>query len=215
MECTTTRSFLLKRNVQPQDLLSKSSLGLQGWIQAQGYEGGQAQHNQVRIIRNFSTHWEPPPQRWYKLNFDSSFRVSSHCVGIGWILRDYEGKYIAVGTSQVHNVHSAFQAEAAAFLLSLQFVWSSGWRQVWFENDCKGLVDIINQGLDSVELGNLLSKIRHWMSKLPLCSIDSIHREKNQAADALAKKSYDYHDYSRFNVPPEWLVKYFYFSFTA
>ena len=53
------------------------------------------------------------------------------------------------------------------------------------------------------------------MSKLPLCSIDSIHREKNQAADPLAKKSYDYHDYSKFNVPPEWLVKNFYFSFTA
>lgn len=201
-----------KKNVQPQEVFSKCLTWLQEWIHAQVYAGHQ---NQVQVTRNRLTHWEPPPQGWYKLNFDSSFHIQSHCAGIGWILRDNEGKFITAGTSQVHNIHSAFQAEAAAFLLSLQFVWSNGWRNVWFENDCQGLIDIINQGLDSLELGNILPEIRHWMNHLPLCSIDFSYREKNQAADALAKKSYEFPVFTRFNIPPEWLVKYLYYPYTV
>ncbi|RID49721.1 hypothetical protein BRARA_H00501 [Brassica rapa] len=114
----------------------------------------------------------------------------------------------------VDNIYSAFQAEAVAFLCSLQIAWTKGWRQV-FESDCKGLVETNNTSSDSTDLGNLLSYIRYWMSKLPLCSIDFIHREKNQAADCLAKKSFMYNSSEYFNMPPVWLINYLSFSFTV
>lgn len=44
-----------------------------------------------------------------------------------------------------------------------------------------------------LELGNILYDICHWMSLLPMCSLELVNREKNMAADVLFKHAFEDH----------------------
>lgn len=77
------------------------------------------------------------------------------------------------------------------------------------------LSSVINTKCESVELGNILCDIRYWISKLPLCLLNHVNMEKNQAADLLAKKANDADSmYVNFSLPPLWLINYLYYPFT-
>lgn len=72
-----------------------------------------------------------------------------------------------------------------------------------FEGDNKELVQIVNGSEDNMELGNLTFDIRHWIRLLPLCSLEQVNREKNQAADCIAKRVSEETEISVvFNMPP-------------
>lgn len=162
-----------------------------------------------------SSAWEPPPVGWLKCNFDCSFSSENNTSGIGWIVRDARGSFIVAGSANVYGVRSSLDGEAQAFMYALQNVWIKGWRNVWFEGDNLALTRIINSVGDDMELGNMISDIRYWISLLPDCSLEHVNREKNQTADLLAKKAVEETKLSEnFYVPPSSLIKYLYSPFT-
>ena len=60
---------------------------------------------------------------------------------------------------------------------------------------------------EHIDLGNYLCDIRYWMALLPKCSLEYVNREKNQAADVLAKQASDHNiSYIFFDIPPIWLI---------
>lgn len=137
-------------------------------------------------------------------------------MGVGWIIRDEYGHYIESGWVKLGQVGTALEAEGNGFLYIVQRVWNKGLRHVWFEGDNQQLVNIINRNEESTELGNLLVDIRHWIRKLPLCSLDHVNREKNQIADILSKCVYDFRSSFRlYNIPPRLLITYLYSPFTV
>lgn len=198
-----------KRNVHPIEDARKALDANDEWV-ANCVKENLTVRNNVRDSR-----WSPPPSGWLKCNFDSSFRTDREFTGLGWIARDDKGRHLASGMAKIDGITSSLIAEASSFLFALQQMWVLGWRQIWFEGDCSRLTAIINKCQRSVELGNLLSDITYWMSKMPLCSLEQVNRERNQAADILSKKSLDFSSLSMiFNVPPSWLVEYMYSPFT-
>lgn len=76
---------------------------------------------------------------------------------------------------------------------------------------------------DHIEIGNLICDIRYWMMMLPKSSLEFVNREKNplvnreknQAADALARKATQ-QDFSsvNFHISHVWLIKFLYYLFT-
>ncbi|CAE6018958.1 unnamed protein product [Arabidopsis arenosa] len=57
----------------------------------------------------------------------------------------------------------------------------------------------------------LLYDIRHWMSKLPLSSLDHVNREKNSAADRMAQEALSISSsYRVYSVPPIHLLPFLY-----
>ena len=68
---------------------------------------------------------------------------------------------------------------------------------------------------DHIEIGNLICDIRYWMMMLPESSLEFVNREKNQAADALARKATQ-QDFSsiNFHISYVWLIKFLYYLFT-
>ncbi|XP_056848910.1 uncharacterized protein LOC130499038 [Raphanus sativus] len=156
-----------------------------------------------------SSAWEPPPTDWLKCNFDCSFRNDTRSAGIGWMIRDTSGSFLVGGMARLDNVVSAVQGEALGLLFALQQVWIRGWRKVWFEGDCVELTAVINQMVPHhLHIGNVLYDIRHWMSLLPDCSLASINRERNQAADVLSRRAFlEDNVVSCFSVPPSWCQK--------
>ncbi|CAA7032663.1 unnamed protein product [Microthlaspi erraticum] len=173
-------------------------------------------HHSSVSHRAASTLWEPPPMGFIKCNFDSSFSQNSPIMKVGWILRDSRGSYMEAGWATLPQVETPLQAEASGFLYVVQRMWYKGLRQVWFEGDNLELTNIINTVRQSVELGNLLCDIRHWITKLPQCSLGHVNREKNQAADVLCKHylSNSVNLCKLYETPPSWLVNYLYYPFT-
>lgn len=163
-----------------------------------------------------SSQWEPPPSGWLKCNFDCSYHQETRSVGLGFIVRDDKGKFLVAGMSKMNNVSSPLQGEALGFLYAAQQIWVRGWRHVWFEGDSVELERIINQVVDQhVLLGNVIHDIRFWISRLPICSLGSVNRKKNSAADALSKKAIVMeNDYIMLSIPPPWLIRFLYEPFT-
>ena len=53
------------------------------------------------------------------------------------------------------------------------------------------------------------------MALLPECSLEYVNREKNQAADVLAKQASDHNSFFIFfDILPVWLIQYLYSPFT-
>ncbi|KAG2261177.1 hypothetical protein Bca52824_068256 [Brassica carinata] len=162
------------------------------------WEANEEWHQNIifKNVRNLgrnikSSCWEPPPSGWLKCNFDCSFSRDNEYTGIGWIVRDDKGCFIIAGSAMLHGIKSSLDGEAHAFLYALQNVWIKGWRQVWFEGDSLILTKIINSSGCRMEIDSLLIDIRYWMGLLPDCSLERVNRERNQAADILAKKARD------------------------
>lgn len=73
-----------------------------------------------------------------------------------------------------------------------------------------------NNGDYSTEIGNGLYDIWWWTSKFLQRSLDHVNRERNQAAYLLSKNAYESDLlYSRFRIPPKWLMNSLYFLFTV
>lgn len=47
--------------------------------------------------------WEPP-DGWIKCNFDSSYRNDQDFSGLGWIVRDDKGSYLASRLAKIRGV---------------------------------------------------------------------------------------------------------------
>lgn len=103
--------------------------------------------------------WIPPLCGWIKCNFDASFRADREFTGIGWIVRDDNGAYLASGMVNTKGISSNLVVEASSFLVALQQMWFLRWRHIWFEGDCRQLAYLINKRQSDVEIGNLFSDI--------------------------------------------------------
>ena len=89
-------------------------------------------------------------------------------------------------------------------------------RNIWFEGDCIELDRVVNQVvLNHAQLGSIFDDLRHWMTRLPACSLASVNRERNRAANALSRHIFDEQaDVLSFSVPPSWLINVLYWPYT-
>lgn len=172
--------------------------------------------------RNVSTprkisQWLPPPPGWLKCNFDASFNKDSEVAGVGWIIRNSEGVfYVLVWFVLIICYHLYKLRLLVFFTLCNKFGFGVG-DMFGLKEIVPNLSTIINsmQG-NNAELGNILHDIRHWISLLPLCSLEAVNRERNAATDALSKQCRVTHvDHMYLSSPPPWLIPYLYWPYTV
>lgn len=201
--------IFIKRNVHPMEDARRAKEANDEWAS----NVLSTVRSLVRVSRQST--WDPPPLGWLKCNFNCSYKRELSETGIGWILRDHDGKFISCGGARIYGIQSSLEGEGNAFLYAVQQIWVQGCRRVWFEGDNQQLVNIVNGYQDNVELGNLVFDIRHWIKLLPECSLDYVNRERNQAADCMAKKMLEENEDSVvFKIPPIWMVNYLYYPYT-
>ncbi|KAL0701401.1 hypothetical protein Bca4012_057523 [Brassica carinata] len=201
-----------RRNVQPIEDANRAIRAKDEWC----YSVKKKETGVQRTLR--SSKWEPPPVGWLKCNFDCSFSQENEYAGLGCIVRNDQGKLVGCASMKIltSQIKNAFVGEAYAFLFVLQLVWIKGWRQLWFESDNLELVKTINTRSNHLDLGNILADLHYWMNKLQNCSIDHVNREKNQAADMIARKSLEDEVLFSFSFnPPIWLIDYLYHPYTV
>ncbi|CAA7017512.1 unnamed protein product [Microthlaspi erraticum] len=104
------------RNVHPQNDVEKGVQAVAEWFIANPSTTIQER----RICVTPTSCWEPPSSGWLKCNFDSTYRSSASCMGVGWIIRDDKGQYIESGWAKLPQVDTPLQAEANGFLYVVQ-----------------------------------------------------------------------------------------------
>ncbi|XP_038972547.1 uncharacterized protein LOC120104815 [Phoenix dactylifera] len=130
--------------------------------------------------------WVPPPPGYLKVNFDGGSAEDGTSGGVGFVIRDHRGTFIAAGGRSTFGV-SAVGAELQA-----------AWEGVWFarrvlgaerlvlEGDCSVVIDWI-RGVDIYGDGHpLIRDTRSLVRELISCQVVHAYREANSAADWVA-----------------------------
>ncbi|CAA0384248.1 unnamed protein product [Arabidopsis thaliana] len=92
---------------------------------------------QTRQVQSRTHHsaWTRPKEDFVKCNFDCKFSKNNNVSQAGWIIRDSNGVFQAVGRSTGQHCSMSMEAELQALVMAMQHVWSKGYKKVIFEGD--------------------------------------------------------------------------------
>ncbi|PKA61450.1 hypothetical protein AXF42_Ash014367 [Apostasia shenzhenica] len=80
-----------------------------------------------------ASHWDPPPPRWIKVNFDGSVKQNG-AAGAGGVLRDHCGNFL-LATGYKLYTHATTTAEATGALIAMTATqeWADTIDGIWIE----------------------------------------------------------------------------------
>ncbi|XP_042944124.1 uncharacterized protein LOC122278076 [Carya illinoinensis] len=91
--------------------------------------------------RSAGLRWAKPMHNSYKFNWDAAVRAKEGRVGIGVIVRDFQGQVVGTVRAQRPLRGTPFDAEAYGLLVATEFTRDLGLQQVYLEGDAKRVVD--------------------------------------------------------------------------
>lgn len=135
-----------------------------------------------------ASRWSAPPLKVVKVNVDGAWSGPSKVAGIGVVIRDHAGSFVAPH-SQHCVLPSAAAVEAKAAVVGLMLASSLGIQNIILESDSQVLISSLNCMPDVCDwrIFPFLDEIRRLRSSFNQCSWGWICREANGAADAAAK----------------------------
>uniref|UniRef100_A0A0D3D084 RNase H type-1 domain-containing protein n=1 Tax=Brassica oleracea var. oleracea TaxID=109376 RepID=A0A0D3D084_BRAOL len=119
------------------------------------------------------------------LNSDAAWIAPNHTAGLGWTIKTQEGS--SDFTLPARFVGFALIAEGLALREGMTSCRDMGLRKVRCESDSAQLIKAINSGTFHPELYGIISDICSLSCSFDEISFSWISREKNKAADKLAK----------------------------
>ncbi|XP_040991018.1 uncharacterized protein LOC121238256 [Juglans microcarpa x Juglans regia] len=141
-------------------------------------------HHSLLLLQEF----QQAPQGVYKLNWDASVD-KLHCkVGVGAIIRDWEGSVIATLRINRDLYPDPLLAEELAALRAVIFYKDLGLKKVIVEGDALQVVKRIQKlEVDDTCFGMFISEIIETLASFDQWSVNHIGRDCNKAAHALSK----------------------------
>ncbi|KAL5771067.1 hypothetical protein ACOSP7_015221 [Xanthoceras sorbifolium] len=134
--------------------------------------------------------WTAPVEGWYKLNVDTSLRAIDCLVGLGAVVRDCNGLFMAGLSQKLVGSVSIEIAEAVAILNGLQLAINSGFTHIIDESDAFNVVNFITQACPlKYEVGLIILDILSLSSRANV-SFSFVPRSANSVAHALARYSF-------------------------
>ena len=89
--------------------------------------------------------WSPPKYLFYKINVDSAVFSSQNAAGIGVVVKDHEGNFIAGLSKKIHTPLGAIEVEAKAFEAGIFFAKEVGIREFILEGDSAVVVQALKE----------------------------------------------------------------------
>ncbi|CAH9075976.1 unnamed protein product [Cuscuta epithymum] len=172
-----------------------------GWRSAQSKESRPEQGAIGTVQR-----WRRPQEGWLKANVDAA--VGSQGRGLGWVLRDAAGSFVAAGVQSWNGDCSPLEAELLGIREVLSWLKEQAWDNVEIESDSSLAVSEIQGGTSWSSGGLLAEDIREISSGFNNLSFSFIRRSANRVAHMLAKAACSMSD-SQFwvNSPPSCIMK--------
>ncbi|XP_042957587.1 uncharacterized protein LOC122293119 [Carya illinoinensis] len=91
-----------------------------------------------------TVNWTPPPQGFYKVNWDTTLCRENSKIGSGIIVRDYRGHVIATQKTNESFAQNSHTAESFGTYQAIQFALDFGIRKIILESDALNLINYIN-----------------------------------------------------------------------
>ncbi|KAM0993900.1 hypothetical protein ACFX2G_009600 [Malus domestica] len=80
-------------------------------------------HKQPKVSRSCDQQkWSHPPSKWLKCNFDGAWSKKSSRGGVGVVIRDHNGNFLAKLSASVDHATSPLQVEFLAARRAILFV---------------------------------------------------------------------------------------------
>ena len=132
--------------------------------------------------------WIPPPSGWAKLNFDGALSGNPGMVGIGCIINNYSGKWIAKRANFIRSITNNL-VELEALQEGLQICLDLGLSKIIIEGDSQIFLNVIGKrSTENRVLNSRLEEVLNILDRFPDTLICHIFWEGNQKADQLANK---------------------------
>jgi ribonuclease HI len=108
--------------------------------------------------------WQPPVGDMVKLNWDAAVDVKNKTIGLGIIIRDDKGSFLAALSKRLQIEVSPVVAETLAALHAVLFCLEMGYPKAWFERDALQVVNEVNSAMpcDSMH-GHLAEAIKEGL----------------------------------------------------
>jgi hypothetical protein len=133
------------------------------------------------------TRWQPPVGAMVKLNWDAAVDVQNKTIGLGIIIRNDKGMFLAALSKRVQIEVRPVVAETLTALHAVLFCVEMGYSEAWFEGDALQVVNEVNstKPCDSMH-GHLVEAIKKGLQGLNRLLFTHVQRELNVAAHELA-----------------------------
>ncbi|KAF5475450.1 hypothetical protein F2P56_007254, partial [Juglans regia] len=140
---------------------------------------------QQTSVQHRNSSWTPPPENIYKINWDAAVDRSQCKIGIGIIIRDWNGRVVVTLRKFRPLFPDPLLAEAMeASCLGLQL----GIKRIILEGDSKIVISTINNREENWSAtGMLIEDVKIQLNSYEEWSASHVRREGNQAAHKLAK----------------------------
>ncbi|CAH9054798.1 unnamed protein product [Cuscuta epithymum] len=161
-------------------LLLKSKIYVDSWIQAQQQGRKHAVPEPKGVML-----WKRPRPGWVKLNVDAS--VKDNGVGLGWLLRNEDGVFMAGVAKPWQGVLPPWEAELIGIREALSWTKEYGCERIEVESDAAKAISEIRDGSSVSIAGILADDIRELRSYFTEISFSHVRRSANRAAHVLAQ----------------------------
>uniref|UniRef100_A0A803NW84 RNase H type-1 domain-containing protein n=1 Tax=Cannabis sativa TaxID=3483 RepID=A0A803NW84_CANSA len=142
-------------------------------------------------LSNGREHWTKLVSTKFKINVDGAIFAAENRFGIGFLLRDTNGKLIEVFSSSKFGVVSPEIAEIMGVKEALSWIKTKALTEVEIETDSLVVVQAINgSGQMPSQFGLLVQDCRLLLSELHKVFLSFVKRYANRAAHCIARQSY-------------------------
>jgi hypothetical protein len=137
---------------------------------------------------SFNQKWVPPLEDWVKANVDAAVFADSGKMGVGCVIGDHNGRFLAATSQGNERITEPELAEALAVRCALKFIFDQSWKKVIIALDCLNLVRKLRaKGMDRSHVGAIVQDIKKMADNLEEISFVYDSRCCNQAAHILAR----------------------------
>jgi hypothetical protein len=132
--------------------------------------------------------WKKPPPWVMKLNWDAILNVEKKATGIGVIIRDEGGDFVAALTKFIPYIVDPLIAESVAVWFAAQFICELGLQHMILEGDSLSVIsDLKKIGPCGSGCGQLISDTKLILSSLLHCDFHHMKRDANKVAHCMSK----------------------------
>ncbi|XP_075659274.1 uncharacterized protein LOC142629186 [Castanea sativa] len=165
----------------------KAGVKLVDWCKSYLDEYWAANKVSVNPPNHLEVAWTPPTFPSYKVNVDAARFMAQKAVGVGVIIRDHEGNFIA-GLSQIfHAPLGTVEAEGKAFEAGIIFAKQMGIRDLVLEGDSLIVVQALKQVSNApLTVSSLIYGILAECNDFRKVCFSHVKRQGNRPAHLLA-----------------------------
>lgn len=143
--------------------------------------------------------WSPPPQGWYKLNFDGASRGNPGLSGIGCIIHNETGRWLMKLEKHIPPTSNNL-AELEAVSEGIKVCLKLGLSKVIIKGDSQIVINALRKkSTPNWVLNSKLEEIIKLMEGLETFQLIHIYREGNTLANELANLGVDGSDFIKLN----------------